>query len=237
MTPTRDTRENGGTGGIRGTRETGGTGGTRESGGRNAVLRRLLPSLVLNAALPLLVYLLLSPRIGDVPALAVGAAIPVVVTAVGFARRRRVDPIGVVAVVTFAIVLVVLALTGGNPLVLKLHDAVVTGPLGLVCLVSVAIRRPLLMVVNRMMSSRGHNTPSTLTAAAQRRTQSVLTALIGTILVVHAALILTLALTLPTTTFLAVGRPVGWVVIAVGVLTIMTYRNRLKRARGTGTAR
>jgi hypothetical protein len=183
------------------------------------------------------VYLLLSPRIGDVPALAVGAAIPVVVTAVGFARRRRVDPIGVVAVVTFAIVLVVLALTGGNPLVLKLHDAVVTGPLGLVCLVSVAIRRPLLMVVNRMMSSRGHHTPSTLTAAAQRRTQSVLTALIGTILVVHAALILTLALTLPTTTFLAVGRPVGWVVIAVGVLTIMTYRNRLKRARGTGTAR
>lgn len=226
MTPTRDTREAGGTRDTSGLRET----GLRESG-RNAVLRRLLPSLVLNAALPLVVYLLLSPRTGDVPALAVGAAIPVVVTAVGFVRRRRIDPIGVLAVVTFAIVLVVLALTGGNPLVLKLHDAVVTGPLGLVCLASVVIRRPLLTVAHRMMASRGHDTPSTLTGTAQQRVLSVLTALIGTILVVHAGLILTLALTLPTSTFLAVGRPIGWAVIAVGVLTIMTYRKRLKTAR------
>jgi hypothetical protein len=199
-----------------------------------AELRRLLPSLVLNVVLPLLAYWLLRTAVGsDVVALGIGAAIPVVATAVGFAWRRRVDPIGIAAIVTFAVLLIILALTGGAPLVLELHDAVLTGPLGLIFLGSVAVRKPLLLVVRRVMARRlateGATRPSsTLSGADERSALSVLTALIGGILLVHALLILVLALTLPIPTFLAVGRPIGWVVIALGILAVLRYRNRLR---------
>jgi hypothetical protein len=193
------------------------------------VLRRMLPSLVLNAVLPLLVYQLLRSAVGsDVVALGIGAAIPVLVTAVEFVWRRRVDPIGVVAIVAFALVLVVLALTGGDPLILELHDAVLTGPLGLVFLGSVAVRKPLLLVVRRLLAARSTQSPNTLSTADERAALSTLTALIGVILLVHALLILVLALTLPIPTFLAVGRPIGWVVIALGLLTVLRYRTRLR---------
>lgn len=194
-----------------------------------ALLRKLLPSLLLNAALPLVLYLVLSSHLGDVPALAIGAAIPVVVTVAEFAVRRRVDPIGVFVIVAFAVVLVVLALSGGNPLVLKLHDAVVTGPLGLVCLGSVLLRRPLLLVVHQFAAKRGVAAASRHSGAAQRRALSKLTALLGAFLFLHAALILLLALTLPTSTFLAAGRPIGWAFIAVGLLCVLAFRNRLRR--------
>lgn len=189
----------------------------------------MLPSLVLNAVLPLLVYQLLRSAVGsDVVALGIGAAIPVLVTAVEFVWRRRVDPIGVVAIVAFALVLVVLALTGGDPLILELHDAVLTGPLGLVFLGSVAVRKPLLLVVRRLLAARSTQSPNTLSTADERAALSTLTALIGVILLVHALLILVLALTLPIPTFLAVGRPIGWVVIALGLLTVLRYRTRLR---------
>jgi len=191
-------------------------------------VRRMLPSLVLNAVAPLLVYLLLSPLVGnDVVALAVGATIPVLVTGAEFAWRRRVDPIGVVAIVSFAIVLTVLAFSGGNPLVLKLHDVIITGPLGLVFLLSVLVRKPLLLVIRRSMGSRG--APSTLDDATQRHALSVLTALTGVTMFVHAAVILMLALNLPTSTFLAIGRPVGWAVLAVGLAGVFTYRRKIHR--------
>lgn len=191
-----------------------------------ALLRKLLPSLLLNAALPLVLYLVLAPHLGDVLALALGAAVPVMVTVVGIAVRRRVDPIGVFAIATFAVVLVVLALSGGNPLVLKLHDAVVTGPLGLIGLASVAVRQPLLLFVHRLATKRG--IAGKLTGAAQRRALSGLTGLLGAILLLHAALILVLALALPTSTFLAAGRPIGWAFLALGLLCVLAYRNRLR---------
>ncbi|TNC23440.1 VC0807 family protein [Amycolatopsis alkalitolerans] len=194
-----------------------------------ALLRTLLPSLLRNAVLPLAVYLVLSPRLhNDVLSLGIGAAIPVVLTAAGFAIRRRLDPVGVSATVMFGIVLIVLGLTGGNPLVLKLHDAIVTGPLGLVLLVSAAIGRPLLLVAFRMIASRkGADIPA---GPAQRRALSVMTALIGALLFVHAALLLVLALTLSTSTFLAIGRPIGWAVIAAGAVGVVTYRRHLHTA-------
>lgn len=193
-----------------------------------ALLSKLVPSVLLNAALPLVLYLVLSPQLGDVLALGIGAAIPVVVTLVGFAVRRRIDPIGVFATVAFAVVLVVLALSGGNPLVLKLHDAVVTGPLGLLLLASAAVGRPLLQVAYRFAASRGVAAARRLTGPAQRRALSALTALLGAIMFLHATLILVLALALPTSTFLAVGRPAGWAFIALGLLCVLTYRNRLR---------
>jgi len=180
-----------------------------------AVLLRLLPRIVLNAIVPLALYLLLSPSLGDVAALAIGAAVPGVATAVELLVRRRLDPVGAIALLAFVVVLVVFALTGGDPLVVKLHDAVLTGPVGLVLLASAAVRRPLLVVAGRL-----------LRRPVPRRVLAAATVLAGVVMTVHAALILALALTLPTAVFLAVARPIGWAVIVVGVLVGWVLRRR-----------
>ncbi|MFI5612170.1 VC0807 family protein [Amycolatopsis sp. NPDC051903] len=187
------------------------------------LLRRLVPSLVGNVVVPLVVYLLLKPVVGsEVVALAISAAIPLLVTVGGFAVRRRVDPIGVVAVAGFVVMLIVLALTGGSELVLKLQEAVFTGPVGLVLLGSALIGKPVLLLVHRFTGREA--------APEQRKGITVMTGLVGGLLTVHAGVLLVLAIWLPTTTFVAVGRPVGWAVIAVGLLAVLGYRNRLRAA-------
>jgi hypothetical protein len=61
---------------------------------------------------------------------------------------------------------------------------------------------------------------------------SVLTALIGGTLFAHAVLMVVLALTVSTTTFLGAGRAAGWVLIAVGCLAVFAYRRRMSTGAG-----
>lgn len=177
-------------------------------------------SLLLNGVVPLVAYLLLRPHVSsDAVALAIALAVPVVGTIGMFAWRRRVDVIGVAAVVAYGIALVVLVLSGGNAFVLKLQEAVVTGPLGLVLLGSVAFRRPLLHVLLKLA---GKELPGGGRAA------TVLTAILGTTMVLHAAALTVLALVLPTSGVLAVSRIVGIGIIGLGVLVLLSYRNRVR---------
>jgi hypothetical protein len=191
---------------------------------------RLVPSLLLNAALPLVAYALVRSHVdSDVTALAIAMAVPVAVTLGGFAVRRRLDPVGAVAVVAFGITLLVVALSGGNPLVLKLQEAVVTGPLGVIFLGSVAIGRPVHLLVFRVLARRDPARAARLGGAGRHRTANVVTTLLGTTLVLHALVLLVLALSLPTGAYLAVSRPVGLSIIAAGVAVMLWYRRRIDR--------
>jgi hypothetical protein len=64
---------------------------------------------------------------------------------------------------------------------------------------------------------------------ADRRLDATLSAMIGAFLVLHALLTLTLALTLPTATYLVTGRAVNWAVIGAGALCLYTYLRRARR--------
>ncbi|WP_147397459.1 VC0807 family protein [Amycolatopsis panacis] len=193
-----------------------------------APLRRMAPSLVVNAVVPLALYLVLRTPVGEVPALAIGASVPLLVTVGELAVRRRIDPIGVVSIAGFTVLLVVLVLSGGSELVLKLRDTLLTGPVGIVFLGSALIGKPLLPVLMRFAGKRGAESEGRLTGAARQRALTVLTALIGGMLVLHALVILMLALLLPTATFLTVSQPAGWAVAGLGVLVCLAYRNRAR---------
>lgn len=195
-------------------------------------LRRLLPSIALNGGVPLLLYALLRPHVSsDVTALAIAGAVPVVLTAAEFGWRKRLDVFGVIAVAGFGVVVLVQLLTGGNALLLKLQDSVVTGPLGLVCLGSVAVGRPLHLLVMRLLAARKPELTEVLQDPARRRASTVFTALAGSTLVVHALAMLVLAVTLPTATFLALSRPIGWAVLGIGGGCLYWYRNRIRGRR------
>jgi hypothetical protein len=192
--------------------------------------RRIAPSVVISAVVPLVLYTVLRPHVGsDATALLAAAAVPTVFTLTKLALRKRLDPIGVIAVCGYAIAVLVLVATGGNPLVLKLHEAVVTGPLGLVCLGSAAIGKPLHMVVMRLVARRKPALEQALHAPGSRRSSTVITVLLGVMTVVHALVLLVLALSLPTGTYLAVSRPAGLAVLAVGVGSLVWHRNHRRR--------
>jgi predicted permease len=186
-------------------------------------VRRFLPSFVVNAALPFVAYSLLRNQISDFAALAAACAVPVVATAVAFIVRRRLDPIGVVAAIGFLVALMVVVLSGGNEIVLKLQEAVVTG---LLCLASVAVGRPLHAVVLKLAARRNPR----LALNHRHRTSMIVTTVVGATLVVHALALLVLAITEPTGTYLALARPVGLPIIAAGLGWVAWYRHRLRRA-------
>ncbi|TDD80879.1 hypothetical protein E1293_19795 [Actinomadura darangshiensis] len=193
-------------------------------------LRTVLPSLALNGVVPLLVYLLLRPHLpGDAAALAVAMAVPVACTVAVFAWRRRVDAIGAIAVVTFGIALIVVLLSGGDPFVLKLQEAVVTGPLALLFLASAAVRKPVLLVATRLLGKSG-KTENALVEERRRQASTTLTAIMGGTFAVHAAALTVLALLLSTAQVLAVSRLVGLSILGAGLLVVLTYRARLQKA-------
>src|ERR1700754_2312113 len=94
--------------------------------------RRLAPRVLVSIVAPVIVFELIRSSVGsDLTALAIGAAVPVAWTLGRLAVTRKVDPVGVVGTAAFGIGLLVVWLSGGNPLALELRDAVPTGLLGL----------------------------------------------------------------------------------------------------------
>lgn len=185
-------------------------------------LRTFLPNLLVSWLVPIAAYELISPHVSsDLLALSLSAAIPALVTLGTFVFRRKVNVIGLIAVVGFAIGLAVSVFTGGNELAIKLHEPVLTGAIGLIFGVSVAIGRPLFLVIQRF-TRRAEATPT----PAGRRRAGVLSALIGATLLVHGIVVTILAVTLPTGTFLALSRPVGLPIIAIGLGIMFWYGRR-----------
>jgi hypothetical protein len=186
-----------------------------------ALLRGLLPSIAVNAVAPVAVYESVRSSVdSDVIALALGAAVPVAWTLGRLLIQRKIDPIGILSTGIVGIGLLIAWLSGGSPLALELRDAVPSGLIGLACLVSVLLRRPLHLVVLRLLGRR---------IPAQVHTSTVVTALIGGTLLVHATVLVMLALSTSTSTYVGLSQPVGWAIIAAGVAITLWYRRRAAR--------
>ncbi|HEX3792460.1 MAG TPA: VC0807 family protein [Pseudonocardiaceae bacterium] len=193
------------------------------------MLRRIGPGALVSIVLPLLAYAVLRPRVGsDATALAIAGAIPACWTVGVLAWRRRLDPIGVFGVAGFAVSLLLLWWSGGSALAEKLGEPLLTGLLGLVCLGSLVVGQPLHLVALRVL---GRRNPQLAAAARDPRRRSVsagFTAIIGGILLAHAVALAALAIALPTTSYLALSRPVGLSVLAVGIAGLLWYRQRVR---------
>lgn len=181
-------------------------------------LRTLLPNLLVTWLAPLAVYELISPHLhSDLLALTISAAIPAVVTIGTYLFRRRVNVIALISVIGFAIGLAVSVFTGGNELAIKLHEPALTGLAGLIFLGSVAIGRPLFLFVPRLL---GRST------TPDKHRANVLSLILGATLLLHATVITILATTMPTSTFLALSRPIGLPIVAIGVAVMFFYARR-----------
>jgi drug/metabolite transporter (DMT)-like permease len=187
----------------------------------------LLIRLTINLAAPVLTYVLLRPHVqSDITALVIGAAVPAAYTAGVALWRHRLDAIGVFAIVCFGIGLLLVVATGGNELVFKIREDLWTGPLGLACLISVAARRPLLLVILQRVARRNAEIAERLGDPHARRIPTVATGVIGLILLVHAVIVVALALTTSTTTFLALKEPVSLPIVVGGLAALVWWIRR-----------
>lgn len=192
------------------------------------LLGKLLPSLVVNGAFSTIAYFVLRRECGsDVVALALTGGIPAVWTLGRFAWRRRVDPIGVLAVVGYALAVLFSFLTGGSPLALELHEPALTGVLGLVCMVSVTVRRPLHQLVLHLLARRNPTLRQADDGPTRRRMSMILTALVGTTLLAHAIALVILAVSLPPSTFMVLRHPIGLPILGLGAAALVWYRHHL----------
>lgn len=194
----------------------------------------MAPGLVGGAVIPLCVYFAVRSHVGgDAHALMIAGAPAAIWVAIEWARRRRIDPIGIIVLFGFATGILASVLLGGNAFVLKIRDTVFTSLFGVVCLVSLTWRKPMMFFIGRSLSAG--DDPEKIQAyealwdmPTAPRTFRIITAVWGVGLIAEACARILLAATLSTGVFLAVA-PV-WAAAAIGGMFVFTVRYS-KRAR------
>jgi hypothetical protein len=202
-------------------------------------IREHLPSLIFGAALPIGAYFVVRRHVHtDAQALIVAGCFSVGWIVLQFVRQRRVDVVGAVVLLGFAVGVVSSTLLGGNAYMLKVRDAFLTALFGVACIVTLYTHdRPALFYVGRYLSAG--NDPAKVSAYDQlhelpigRHTFRVLSVVWGIGLVVEASCRLTLADILPTGTYLAVSPFITASVIGglFAFTAVYTKRARLEAA-------
>jgi hypothetical protein len=187
----------------------------------------------IGGVLPIVVYFGLREVLhSDGYALAVSALIPLT-TVLARTGTRRFGLIAAIATVVLVVALTVSIASGGSALPLKLRRAAITGPLGIACLGSVVIRRPLLpallglLPAGRPALARIESWRAGLTGERAY----VLTTIVGLTLLTDAVAQVLLALVVSTSTFVAITGLVRLAIAAVGLVACAGYvRMRWRRA-------
>jgi hypothetical protein len=192
------------------------------------------PRLVGGLALPWIAYLIIRSLTGSsIGALAITDAVPSIWLLVVGITRRRVDPIAVLSAATVLIALAAYAITGGDPVAIKLRRGAVTGTIGVAALASVALGRPLLLLVAENAAKLNPDRTDIAARLAEpdrRRACTILTAIIGTTFAIDGASQIFLALTVPTGMFVADSTGARIAVLGTGLLITIEYlRNQKKR--------
>ena len=192
-------------------------------------------SLLIGGLAPVLCYFVVRPYVAsDVTALAIAWFIPVLWMLISSLWRRRFNMFGIHGVVVYGIALSISIFTSSGSLPLNLHHAVVAGLVGLVFLGSVAVGRPILLIVARRVarnSSRQAAINRRLEGRGVRQTMTRLTQYIGVVALVDAVLQADLALSLPTSSYVVATSIVHMAVVAGAVaLALVVMWLRLRNA-------
>lgn len=198
---------------------------------------QLAPQWLLAALLvPLVLYVVLRKLTGSpIEALALTEVIPAAWLVVVAIARRRFDAVGIVSTASVAIALAIYGLSGGDPTALKLRHGVVTGAVGIIALTSLALGRPLLLVVaqRRAEIDVAHRTEieAKLAQPDRRRALVVLTLLLGVFFTLDGAVQIVLAFAVPTDAFVPDSTAAHLVVLGGGVAAMAWYFQHQKQRR------
>jgi hypothetical protein len=198
--------------------------------GRGGGSATVVISAVVVAVLPWPVYLVARDHVGSsTDALMIASSVPVAWALARWVRQRRADVAGGVVLAAYAAAVALSAVFGGATLPLKLRDVAVLGAVGVACLGSAAIGRPLLLVGLRLVARHGTDDP------ARRRDLGAATVLAGIVFLLASALEIILIAGVSTGTFLAIAGPLGGLTPLAAVaaaIVLLRHRSRRRRERG-----
>ncbi|MFC0211048.1 VC0807 family protein [Paenibacillus chartarius] len=110
---------------------------------RKSIVLGILMTLLINGALPLLVYELLRSHMSSIHALTIATIIPLFDNLYSLIKRRKLDVFAVFMLISFALGLLMVTL-GGNEQLLLVRESLVTAIMGLIFLISLLFPRPLI---------------------------------------------------------------------------------------------
>ncbi len=123
------------------------------SGATKMNIRGLLPSIIINGAIPLAIYLILKHyNYSDLVALSASVLFPVIGSIISIVRQHTLDLIAALALVGIAISIIAVFL-GGDPKLLLIRESFLTGALGIACFVSLLFPRPLMFYFGRYFAT------------------------------------------------------------------------------------
>ncbi len=208
-----------------------------EESSRSMVMHRLLISLAINVGLPLLVIHVLTQyaHTTELTALSVAAVVPLLSTLVQFVRHHRLDMIALLYLLG-TLTSILATFLSGDARLLVIRESFFTGALGLVCLGSLLLPRPLMFYVGRQMFA-GNDATQVANYNAQwhhahaRFVQRLITAVWGCVFICEFVLRVILAYTLPPTLALSLGSTILIVATAATFLWMFAYLRRVRQHR------
>lgn len=189
--------------------------------------------LVVNFLLPWLAYRLALPHLGETGALIASAVPPIVWSLIELIRFRRVDALSMMVVAGIVLSVAVMAL-GGTPRMLLLRESLVSGAVGVVFLLSLPMRRPLIFYLARATVAREMEGGAARFEALWRERPALVSAMRlmtlvwGVGLTGETALRAWMALTWPIERFLVVSPFIGYGIYSALALWTLWYRKTMR---------
>jgi len=213
---------------------------TPDQGGHKlaSLLRGGLGGAVLvNAVLPWLVYTWARPDLGRVHALMASALPPIAWGVIQLVRKKRIDALSIFALAGIGLGLAAF-FGGGSYRMLELREHLVTGVTGLAILGSVAIKRPMVIVLARAAAKEKSQPEvekfeSRLKRPGVRHLLTRLTLGAGFFLLIETAIAIGLVFTLSIREFLIVSPILNYALLGLAVGALLIYfRPKLRAAFG-----
>jgi hypothetical protein len=201
---------------------------------------RISLRLLVAVVLPLIAFLVLQRVLGNATgALAITDAIPMLGLVAFGIWHRRVEPLVLIAAAVLSLALVLTAASGSS-LPLELRRSVFPGAVGLAFLISLAVRRPLLVIASAKLgdalAQQTAQARPNLDWPGPEKALTTLTAIVAVTALADAAAQIVFALTVSTATFAEVARVASYAIIgsglAVGALYLRFARARQRREGG-----
>ena len=198
-------------------------------------LRDLVPMLAIDVAMPYCLYILLSPHFpsNSLIPLLIAALPPAIYGIVGIIRKGHIDYVAALVVLGILITVVAAFITGDQKIFL-IRESILTGALGIVCLVSLLFPKPLMFYFGRQFMSGGDPTKAAYYNSLWqyprfRFSNYLITVVWGIGFVVEFALRVVLVYTLSVAEVLAIA-PIVFNAITIGlILWTVAYGNRARR--------
>jgi hypothetical protein len=192
-------------------------------------------SLALNIILPVVLYTVLRHfHFSYFTALAYSSVVPTFDTISTWLRHKQFDCLGMISAGSIALQLLASGLLTSNSVLLKADGLLTVAPLGIAFIISALIDKPLLTLLRQTILSAISGPQAEQLAARKpsQRKMVIISLVIGSALVLYAAVNLALAIILPPANFPTVSRDISWGAIALCVGIVSYRKKRAQQAKG-----